>query len=112
VADRLREAAQVIADQAKLNAAAWSKQIPPSIRVSGSYPEVVIRASAPPAYPNEMPDIWHPVFGRRGTERFAKPRVKNKHRPFLAPAADEGANKALEKFAQLIDDWAIKAGFR
>lgn len=112
MADRLREAAKVIADQAKRNAAGWSKRIPPSIRVSGAYPEVVIRSAAPPAYPNEIPGVRHPVFGGRGTDRPKAPWVTNEHRPFLAPAADEGANKALEKFAQLIDDWAIKAGFR
>ena len=110
--DRLMEAAKLIAEQAKQNASAWSRRIPGSIRVSGSYPEIVIRASAPPAYPNEMPDIWHPVFGRRGTKRFAKPRVENKHRPFLAPAADQRGDAAAEKFADIIDDWAIKAGFR
>lgn len=112
MADRLREAAQVIADQAKVNAAGWSRRIPPSIRVSGAYPEVVIRSAAPPAYPNEIPDVWHPVFGGRGTKRPDAPRVLNKHRPFLAPAADQGANKALEKFAEIIGDWAIRAGFR
>ena len=112
MADRLREAAEVIARQARLNAAGWSKRIPPSIRVSGSYPEVYIRSAAPPAYPNEIPDVWHPVFGGKGTKRPDAPRVLNQHRPFLAPAADEGANKALEKFSKLIDDWALKAGFR
>lgn len=112
MADRLREAAEVIARQAKLNAAGWSKRIPPSIRISGSYPEVVIRSAAPPAYPNEIPGVRHPVFGGRGTKRPHAPWVTNEHRPFLAPAADMAANKALEKFAQLIDDWALKAGFR
>ena len=110
--DRLMEAAKLIAEQAKQNAAGWSRRIPGSIRVSGSYPEIVIRASAPNAYPNEVPDVWHPVFGRRGTKRFVKPRVENKHRPFLAPAADQRGDAAAEKFADIIDDWAIKAGFR
>ena len=112
MADRLAEAAKVIADQAKENAAGWSARIPPSIRVSGSYPEVTIRASAPPAYPNEISGVRHPVFGGRGTRRPHAPWVTNEHRPFLGPAADEAADKAAEKFAVIIDDWALKAGFR
>lgn len=110
--DRLMEAAKVIADQAKENAAGWSARIPPSIRISGSYPEIIIRASAPPAYPNEIPGVRHPVFGGRGTKRPEAPWVTNEHRPFLAPAADERINEAAEKFAVIIDDWAIKRGYK
>jgi len=112
MADRLVEAAKVIADRAKSNAGGWSARIPPSIKVSGSYPDVTIRASAPPAYPNEIPGGRHPVFGGRGTRRPHAPWVTNEHRPFLGPAADQRANEAAEKFAVIIDDWAIKAGFR
>jgi hypothetical protein len=110
--DRLMEAARVIADQAKRNAAGWSARIPPSIRVSGGYPEITIRASAPPAYPNEVAGVRHPVFGGRGTKRPKAPWVENEHRPFLAPAADQRAGEAARKFAVIIDDWALKAGFR
>jgi hypothetical protein len=112
MADRLLQAAQVIADQARNNAAGWSARIPPSIRVSGGYPEVFIRSAAPPAYPNEVPGVKHPVFGGRGTRRPHAPWVTNQHRPFLAPAADQRVNQAAEKFAVIVDDWAIKAGFR
>ena len=38
--------------------------------------------------------------------------MTNEHRPFLAPAADQSGDAALEKFTDIIDDWAIKAGFR
>lgn len=110
--DRLMEAAKIIAEQAKQNAAAWSARIPGSIRVSGSYPEIIIRASAPPAYPNEVEGVRHPVFGGRGTRHPHAPWVLNQHRPFLAPAADQKADSAAEKFADIIDDWAVKAGFR
>lgn len=110
--DRLMEAAKVIAEQAKSNASGWSRRIPPSIRVSGSYPEVFIRSSAPPAYPNEVPGVRHPVFGGRGTRRPHAPWVTNQYRPFLAPAADQRGDAAAGKFADIIDDWAIKAGFR
>lgn len=112
MADRLLEAAKVIAEQARSNAAGWSARIPASVKVSGSYPEVTIRASAPPAYPNEIPGVRHPVFGGRGTRRPHAPWVTNEHRPFLGPAADQRAGQAAEKFALITDDWALKAGFR
>jgi hypothetical protein len=111
MADRLMEAAKVIAAQAKSNAAGWSARIPPSIRVSGGYPEVFIRSAAPPAYPNEVPGVRHPVFGGRGTKRPRAPWVTNEHRPFLAPAADQRINQAAEEFAKIIDDWAIRLGY-
>jgi hypothetical protein len=59
-----------------------------------------------------MPNVWHPVFGRRGTKRFGRPRVRNKHRPFLDPAADEAGDAAMRKFALYIEDIAHRAGFR
>ena len=62
--------------------------------------------------PNEVAGVRHPVFGGRGTKRPHAPWVTNQHRPFLAPAADQSGDAAAEKFAQVIDDWAIKAGFR
>ena len=108
----LEEAAKVIADQARRNAAGWSARIPPSIRISGGETEFTISSAAPPAYPNEIPGVRHPVFGGRGTRRPEAPWVTNQHRPFLGPAADEKLNEAAEKFALVIDDWAIKAGFK
>ena len=107
---RLREAAQVIADQAKENAG-WSARIPPSIRVSGGAGGVSIVSDAPPAYPNEIPGVRHPVFGGRGTSRPKAPWVLNQHRPFMAPAADERIDEAAEKFAQVIDDWCEERGY-
>ena len=103
LARRLREAAQIIADQARVNAG-WSRKIPPSIKVSGSA-TISISSSAGPAYPNEIPGVRHPTFGHR-------PWVTNAHRPFLAPAADERADAAAEQFAKVIDDWAAEYGFK
>jgi len=108
---RLREAAEVIAEQARENAG-WSARIPPSIKVSGGGGGVSIVSGAPPAYPNEVAGVRHPVFGGRGTSRPKAPWVTNKHRPFLAPAADERIDEAAEKFAAVLDDWAKKYGFK
>jgi hypothetical protein len=108
---RLREAAEVIATQARENAA-WSARIPPSIKVSGGSGGVSIMSDAPPAYPNEVPGVRHPVFGGPGTARPKAPWVTNQHRPFLAPAADERIDEAGEKFAQVIDDWCKERGYK
>ena len=109
---RLREAAQVIADQAKANAAGWSARVPESIHISGGASGVSILSGAPPSYPNEIAGVRHPVFGGRGTRRPKAPWVRNQHRPFLAPAADEKIDEAAEKFAQVIDDWAHDRGYK
>ena len=108
---RLREAAEVIAEQARRNAAAWSARIPPSIKVGGGAGGVVISSDAPPAYPNEVAGVRHPVFGGPGTSRPKAPWRTNKYRPFLAPAADQRIDEAAEKFAQVIDDWAAEHGY-
>jgi|SRR5271166_672140 len=108
---RLREAAEIIAAQARTNAAGWSGQVPPSIQVSGGGGGVSITSGAPPSYPNEVAGVRHPVFGGRGTRRPKAPWVTNKHRPFLAPAADEKIDAAAEAFAQVIDDWAKRYGY-
>lgn len=103
LARRLRQAAQIIADQAKVNAG-WSRKIPPSIKVRGSA-NISISSNAGPAYPNEIPGVRHPTYGH-------DPWVTNQHRPFLAPAGDEKADAAAEQFANVIDDWAKEHGFR
>ena len=109
---RFNAAVKIIADMARAYSAAWSVRVPPSIRTYGSYPEKIIRASAPPAYPNEIPGVKHPVFGGRGTKRPKAPWVVNQHRPFLAPAADEGSDAAAAEFGNVIDDWAIALGYK
>jgi hypothetical protein len=109
--DRLMEAAKIIFEQAKANAGGWSARIPPAMKISGGYPEVTISNAAPPAYPNEVPHVRHPVFGGRGTRRPRAPWVTNQHRPFLAPAGDMASNRALAEFAKTVDDWAAKLGY-
>ncbi len=101
---RLKEAGQYVADLAKGHAS-WSAQCPPAIKVRGGATGISIVCGAPPAYPNEIPGVRHPTFGH-------DPWVTNQHRPFFAPAADEGADHAAEIVAGVIDDWAADYGFR
>ena len=108
---RLREAAEIIARQARQNAGGWSARIPPSIKVNGGSSGISISSSSPPAYPNEL-GVRHPVFGGRGTRRPDAPWVTNKHRPFLAPAADEKIDEAAEAFSKVLDDWAKELGYK
>ena len=103
---RLLEAGVYIAGIVRANAA-WSEKIPPSVKVGGGRSGVVVRAgsrAAPNAYPNEIEGVQHPVFGH-------PPWVTNKHRPFMGPAAEEGAEGAAEIVARVIEDWARDYGF-
>lgn len=101
---RLAEAAAEIASAARELAAAWSVQIPPSIRVDALEHVAEISSQAGPAYPGET-RARHPLYGNR---RFwyGPPGA-----PFLGPAADARAGAAMAKYAKKIDDMARKAGF-
>ena len=105
---RLLAAGEYVAAIAKAKAS-WSTQIPPAIKVGGGRSGVNITCKAPPAYPNEVEGVRHPVFG--GAHNPKAPWVTNEHRPFFAPAADEGADGAAEIVAQVIGDWAAEHGF-
>lgn len=100
----LGAAAQIVADGARA-LAGWSAQIPGRISVSVSGNVATISCDAPPAYPNEIEGVRHPVFGHG-------PWVENQYRPFLAPAADAKADAAMARYADKIDTMARKAGFR
>ena len=102
----LRAAAQVIADGAKALAGTWSRSIPPRIGIRMEGNTATISCDAPPAYPNELAGVRHPVFGHRGTW------VTNQYRPFLSTAADAKADAAMAKYAQKIDRLARRAGYR
>lgn len=102
----LAAAAGVIADRAKALAALWSRSVPGSISVSVSGNTATITASAPPAYPNEIKGVRHPVFGRE-SERW----VTNQYRPFLAPALEESMDPAMARYARKIDRMCRSAGF-
>ena len=117
VEPRLRQAAEVIADRARANAAPWSRRIPPSVRIykPTSHGRIVTIAAggvrAPMAYTFEAPDgpVWHPVWGHG--PRKDRHWVRQEPRPFLAPAGEEAADAAIEVFAKMIDDWEAASGF-
>ena len=101
----LREAAEIIADGARAMASTWSRQVPASITVSAGEKVAIIAAGAPPARPAEL-RLSHPLFGNR-SHWYGPPGE-----PFLSPAADARSDAAMAKYAEKIDMWAAKAGFR
>lgn len=110
----LIQAAEEIADGARANAS-WSKSVPANIRTEQVDENTVLVVSdAGPAYPNET-GAPHPLFaeGDRShwTWRDKAGRPFFNKRPFLAPAAEERADAAIEKFAQVIDRIAADRGF-
>lgn len=121
IPDRLRQAAEVIAADARELSAVWSERVPASVRV---YPargapggqSVTISAGgvrAPMAYTNEGyrggRPVWHPVFARG--DRADWTWVPQPPRPFMRPAAEARAGQAADVFAKAIDDWARASGF-
>jgi hypothetical protein len=107
----LRAAAELVADGARAIAAGWgSTRIPPAIRVEVAGNMAIISCDAPPAYPNEVKGVRHPVFahGPRDTWHW----VPNQYRPFLGPAADALAGAAMARYSRRIDTMCREAGFR
>jgi hypothetical protein len=107
----LAAAARIIADKARELAGAWSRQIPPAITVSVSGKVATIECQVGPAYPNEIEGVRHPVFAH-GPDRREWTWVTNQYRPFLAPAADAASDAAMRRYADKIDGWARKAGYK
>jgi hypothetical protein len=118
LADRLRRAAQPIADDARRRAAAWSVRVPLSIRFGGGGSRITIVAGgarAPQAgvmegKPSGAPRS-HPVFARGPRETWTWAE-QIPVRPFLAEAVDAKADEMVEIFAGIVDDWAHELGFR
>lgn len=116
---RLRQAAQIVADDAKLRSGRWSRRVPLSVRLQGGARSVTIVAGgqdAPQAYTmegkNSGAPIAHPVFGRSDELRTDWTWVKQIPRPFLREAIDAKSDEMLDAFAQVIDDWSHDRGFR
>lgn len=109
-AARLRQAAQIIANAAKRNAAAFSRRIPPATSVGGglSGKGVYVRTNgnkARNAAPFEFGER-HPLFGDRN-HWYATP-----HRPYMEDAAEQTLDRAAEAYAEVVDDWAQQLGFK
>jgi hypothetical protein len=111
----LVQAGEVIADLARKNSA-WSERIPASVHTVAGGGEVVLivagGAAAPHAITFEAPNApyWkHPVFGHGPREDWHW--AKQDPRRFLLPAAEDGADKAVEVYAKVVDRWAEELGF-
>jgi hypothetical protein len=116
---RLREAAQIVADDAKRRSARWSRRVPLSVRLIGGRRSIVIAAGgqrAPQAYTmegrNSGRPISHPVFGRPDRARDTWTWVPQTPRPFLREAIDFKQDEMLAAFAKVIDDWAQERGWK
>jgi hypothetical protein len=130
LADRLRRAAQPVADYARASSARWSRRVPASVRLQGGASRITIAAGgsrAPQAKtmegnPNGTP-CAHPVYGHG--PRIRGPLVNGRHeppgwtwakqipvRPFLAEAVDATQDQMTEIFAGIIDDWCHDLGYR
>jgi hypothetical protein len=101
----LRAAAQIIADGAKEIAGVWSRKIPPSIYVTVDGLVATVHASAPDARPAEF-RLQHPLFGDR-SHWYRAPGE-----PFLAPALDARIDRAMQRYANSIDRYAKKHGWK
>ncbi len=100
-AKRLRQAAECIADAARVISARFSTRIPNSIRVTGGVSGVFITArgsEAPNAEPFET-GRRHPLFGNR-EHWYPQPK-----REFLEEAAAAAGEEAAEIFSEILDDW-------
>jgi hypothetical protein len=129
LANRLRLAAQPVADYARLSSARWSRRVPASVRLQGGTSRITIAAggaAAPQAKTMEgNPDgspCAHPVYGHG--PRIRGPLVNGRHhppgwtwvdqppRPFLREAIDAKQDEMLRIFSGIVDDWAHKLGYK
>jgi hypothetical protein len=113
----LRDAADIIAADARMSAARWSRRVALSLKVSvsgdgKSAPITAGGAEAPQAATFEL-GLSHPVFGRPTMTRKEWTWVKQIARPYLAAAAERQATKAADAWGNgVITGWARNHGFR
>jgi hypothetical protein len=107
-AARMAAAAAIIAREGARLAAPWSRQIPPSIRVTARAGRADITTGVGPAYPNET-GARHPVYARGPRSRWTW--VAGNNRPFLSPAAEAKADAAAAEIAKSIDDICHDLGY-
>ena len=117
LADRLRRAAQPVADYARASSSRWSRRVPLSVRLQGGASRITIAAGgqrAPQAYTMEgRPDgrpIAHPVYARGPREDWTW-RKQIPVRPFLREAIDARQDEMLEIFSGVVEDWAHDLGY-
>jgi hypothetical protein len=116
----VKDAAELIAADARVIAGRWSRRIPPSIRVTvaGDGKSATITAGGPEApmaitFEDPGGGAWrnHPVFAR-GASRREWTWVAQAPRPFLAAAADRQATKAADLIGDgFVTAWARSRGF-
>jgi hypothetical protein len=130
LADRLRRAAEPVADAARLSSSRWSRRVPLSVRLQGGASRITIAAGgsrAPQAKTMEgNPDgtpCAHPVYARG--PRIRGPLIHGHHeppgwtwvrqipvRPFLLEAIDATEDQMTEIFAGIVDDWTADLGYK
>lgn len=116
---RTEEACEIVAEAVRAAAGKFSHKIPGSVVVKGDEDGYYIRAGgplAPNAYPFDPPDnppVYHPNRARKGSNRYEHSKwYPQPYRPFLEEAAEASASKATEAFANVINDWAKRLGFK
>lgn len=124
--ERLRRAGDMVARQAKINAAAFSRRIPAATHVRGAdapgdtYVDILTDGDlAPNAAPFEYAE-HHPLFGsphgrNAGTRsRYDNPRdwYRQPHRPYMTSALYAKAEEGTEEIAKVVDDWGHDLGFK
>jgi cytochrome P450 len=118
LADKLREAAQPVADYARASSARWSRRVPASVRLQGGASRITIAAGgarAPQAYTFEGREsgapIAHPVYGHGPRETWTW-RKQIPVRPFLREAIDATEDQVVEIFSGIVDDWTEELGYK
>jgi hypothetical protein len=128
---RLREAAEIIAEDARMRSARWSRRVPASVRLQGGTSSVTVAAggkAAPQAWTMEGNNSGtprrHPVFGTeaqlqahldaggRGRHGHGWTWVSQPPRPFMKEAIEAKAEEAFRQFAKVVEDWAHEKGFK
>jgi hypothetical protein len=111
---RMKEAADIIRDEARRISSSFSRRIPAAThtRQGPRYTEVVTDGNAAPnAAPFEFAEN-HPLFARKGTKRYRDSKwYKQPHRPFMAEAVDAKKDDAVAKAAEVVNDWMHDLGY-
>jgi hypothetical protein len=113
----MRDAAEIVAADARGISGRWSRRVPLSVKISvspdGKSATITAGGAAAPQAATFELGLSHPVFGRPDRLRGEWTWVKQIARPFLATAAEARATKAAEVWGDgVITAWAKNHGFR